>query len=199
MRYILSYLYIHLGIGFLVTLVFYCAYKYQSLKFGDPIALSNALNIKRQFFYYRIFSDYLIPTLAGVLMICVWPVVLYMIIKKSSVLDEIEELKPIEDVAFKVALADLLEKMSESQVESKEMVRDPNKGHTGVPFGHFNKYWVEFRGHLGPEDEIWSFKSEVADKWDRCEIKTGYVCVKNNESYSYILTSVIRKIKLSNF
>lgn len=126
-------------------------------------------------------------------MICVWPVAMYMIIQKSSVLDGIEELKPIEDAAFRIAMADLLEKMSVSQIESVEMIRDPLKGSPEVPFGHFNKSWVGFCGQLGPEDEIWSFKSEWADKRALCEIITGYVSVKNGKLKTYIITSRIRK------
>ena len=183
------YLYAYAVIGLLILLGFYGVHKLHALKIGYCGDLLNALNPRRQSFYYRLFNDYVIPSLAGILMFCVWPIAIYLLILQLLCKKKV---KPIKNEFFKVRKSDLLENCNILQIEYLEMVIDPLNISPQVPFGYLNKVWLEFLSKLDSKDEIWSFKSKWNVRRIHGEIKTGYVSVRYGQPNFYILTSNIR-------
>ncbi len=187
------YLYWYIGIGVAILVIGFISEEWGSRPESKFVRdIQDAMNPERTKLSYRILSNYLAPVLAAVLVIFVWPAVLYMKINdmRNKEVDEIY--KKMEAKVFKVAKADLLEQKSVAQIESAEIVVDPLAAVPPLPFGHFNKRWVDFLAQMLPGDELWSFKSRWDADWGlRPEIRIGYTLVRDGAPEAYILTARI--------
>jgi hypothetical protein len=93
-----------------------------------------------------------------------------------------------EDVPFSVAHSGLVERLSISEIEQREMVTDPLGAVPDLPFGHLHPAWKKFVEGVKPSDAIWSFSMEWKYSWGAEELRAGYVIVRNDKIGAYILT-----------
>jgi len=93
-----------------------------------------------------------------------------------------------EDLPFAVAHSDLLERLSISEIERREMVIDPLGAVPNLPFGHLHHVWTKLVEVVGPTDAVWSFSAEWKPRWGPEELRAGYVVVRGNSIGAYILT-----------
>ncbi len=87
---------------------------------------------------------------------------------------------PFTPEIFAIKQKDLVEAMSVTEVEEKEIVHDPLSAVFELPFGHLNSKWEEFKGNYKPST-LWSFKSEYED-YSGISIKEGYVKLEEDGS-----------------
>ena len=93
-----------------------------------------------------------------------------------------------ENRVFAVHPADLVAKLSQQQIEQRELVCDPLGAAPEVPFGHIYKPWQAFVCNCGIEGEIWSFSSIWLNNWGKEENFSGYVHVIEGNTGQYFLT-----------
>jgi hypothetical protein len=79
---------------------------------------------------------------------------------------------------FAVRRADLLEKLTVSQIETRERVQDPLGAVPDLPFGHLNAAWKVFLAGCQPGDKLWSFSARWPGNWRGEERREGYVRVR---------------------
>jgi hypothetical protein len=183
------YLYWYLGVGAVTLVVMYVTHKWNSRAESDGLKdILDAMNPERKKLSYRIINNCLVPVLAAVLVLFVWPIAIYMKIKDMR---EKGSGGGYEEKVFKVVKADLLAKKSIDQIESSEIVLDPLSAVPPLPFGHLNKCWVDLTSQLLPGDEFWSFKTTWDGNWGRKEIRSGYAIVREGTPEAYILTARI--------
>jgi len=115
-------------------------------------------------------SNFFLGVIVGSL---VWPFLVYTHL--NSYLNP-----PFKLEAFAIKEKDLIEAMSISEVENKEIIYDPLNAVLKVPFGHLNKKWEEFKVNNSPST-LWSFKSEYED-YSGVSIKEGYAKLDNDGS-----------------
>jgi hypothetical protein len=187
------YLYCYLGVGVVTLVVMYVAHKWSSRSESEGIKdILDATNPDRHKLSYRIINTYLVPALAAVLVLFVWPIVIYM---KINDLRNKGASGGYEEKVFKVTRGDLLDQKSIEQIESAEIVDDPLLAVPSVPFGHLNKCWEDLISQMQPVDELWSFKTTWDGNWGRKEIRSGYAIVREGIPEAYILTARIPVVK----
>lgn len=78
------YLYWYLGVGAVILVIMYAAHKWNSRSESDGLKdILDAMNPERKRLSYRIINNCLVPVLAAVLVLFVWPVAIYMKIKDT--------------------------------------------------------------------------------------------------------------------
>jgi hypothetical protein len=119
------YLYWYLGIGVVVLAVVFG--EHRLTKKDESASLSellDAVNPDHKKLSYRILHNLVVPALAAVAVVVVWPVAIYMkskeiFGKKSEPASEEEERE------FAVERSHLLERLTVPQIEAREAVTDP--------------------------------------------------------------------------
>lgn len=181
------YFYGYLGIGIAVLAVLFG--EHLLTKKDEPESLRDildAFNPDRKKLSYRILDDVVVPVLAAVAVVIVWPAAVYMKVKEifgkksESSLEDAHE--------FAVERSFLQERLTVPQIEAREVVADPLGAVSDLPFGHLNAAWKAFVERVGADDELWSFTAPWQTKWGRKEVRTGYVVVRGGAPASYFLT-----------
>ena len=93
-----------------------------------------------------------------------------------------------DEPAFKVSRADLLEKLSRAEIETRECVDDPLRAVPDQPFGHLHKNWQAFIDGLEPDSELWSFRSRWITQYRDYQMQ-GYVTRHGKKLGPYFLTA----------
>jgi hypothetical protein len=150
------YLTFYLSIGLLYSLG-YLTYNYFFEK-------DDSVNFEKKI------SNFFLGVIVGSL---VWPFLIYTHL--NSYLNP-----PFEPEAFAIKEKDLIEAMSVSEVENKEIIYDPLSAVLKVPFGHLNNKWEEFKTDNTPST-LWSFKSEYED-YSGIAVKEGYAKIEKDGS-----------------
>lgn len=181
------YLYWYLGIGVVVLAVVYGAHHLTKEKESDSLReLLEAFNPDRKKLSYRILNNFVAPVLAAILVVAVWPVAVYMKVK------ELFQKKGSngfpEEREFAVEREHLLERLTEQEIERREVVTDPLKAAPELPFGHLNAAWLEFLKGRAEGTELWSFSARWQTTWGRKELRRGYVVVQDGAPGAHFLT-----------
>lgn len=181
------YLYWYLGVGAVTLVVMLVAHKLTTKSESEGLkGILDAMNPERTKLSYRIINNLLVPVLASVLVLFVWPAALYMKIK------DMRDRGPggsFEEKVFKVNKADLLVKRTIDQIESAEVIEDPLGAVPKLPFGHLNKCWVDLLAQKEDGDEFWSFKATWDGNWGRTEIRSGYALVRDGVPQAFLMTA----------
>jgi hypothetical protein len=93
-----------------------------------------------------------------------------------------------DDAPFAVGRRDLLEQLSISEIESREVVTDPLGAVPDRPFGHLHPAWKKFVEGVRPTDTLWSFSANWKTRWGCEELRAGYVIVRDGSIGPYVLT-----------
>ena len=185
------YLYWYLGIGVVVLAVVFGAHRLTKKDESASLSeLLDAVNPDRKKLSYRILHNLVVPALAAVALVVVWPVATYMkskgIFRKKS--ESASEEEEEEEREFAVERSHLLERLTVTQIEAREAVTDPLGAVPAIPFGHLNAAWRAFISSTGADDEVWSFTAPWQTTWGRKEVRAGYVIVRNGIPASHFLT-----------
>lgn len=181
------YLYWYLGIGVAVLVVVFGAHRLTKKDEPDSLRdLLDAVNPDRKKLSYRILTNIVVPVLAAVAVVVVWPVAVYM--KVKEIFRKKSEATPDEEREFAVERSHLQERLTVPQIEAREVVTDPLGAVPGLPFGHLNAAWKTFIGAAGVDDEVWSFTAPWQTTWGRKEVRAGYVIVRDGVPAVHMLT-----------
>lgn len=181
------YLYWYLGIGVAVLAVVFGAHRLmkndESEWFRDIL---DALNPDRKKLLHRILNNLVVPVLAAVAVVVVWPAALYM--KGKEIFGTKSDFAPDEEQQFAVERGHLQERLTVAQIEAREVVADPLGAVPTLPFGHLNAAWRTFIANSDASDEVWSFTAPWQTTRGRREIRAGYVVVRGGDPAAHFLT-----------
>ncbi len=135
---------------------------------------------------YKIMNKIVVPFLGSTFLICFWPIGLYMKIREVFNSKDVLEIE--EDEEFSVKEGDLLERLSQQEIEDRELVYDPLNAVPELPFGHLNMAWCNFLNQISDGDELWSFTAKWKTEWSRGEYLSGYVIVNGGNPATHFLT-----------
>ena len=138
---------------------------------------------ERKRVWNRFANNLLAPSLAGLAMIALWPVALYI-----QVSDYLKEKRSTEmpKRGLELGLNHLLEKVTVDEVINRETVIDPLHAAPQLPFGHLNPRWEEFIAGLLPQDELWTFRAEGLNRMFEKELAQGYAVVRGKTVLKHI-------------
>lgn len=188
----MRYFYYYLAVGIVVMLVVFISHQLTRNPESDlKDDLMNSLYPERKRFWYQLLVNRLVPLMAGMLMVVVWPVAIYIKAKdifsnKTVKLPKLDEA----DKKFAVNRKDLLQQMSINEINLLEKVYDPMGAAPNVAFGHLNPAWVRFISGLQPQDEIWTFSANWTSFWGSKDVRTGYAVLRGGEVGDYFMSNV---------
>jgi hypothetical protein len=181
------YLYWYLGIGVAVLAVVFGAHRLTKKEESESLRdLLDAVNPDRKKRSYRILNNLVVPVLAAIAVVVVWPAALYM--KGKEIIGKKNESVPGEEREFAVERGHLQERLTVEQIGAREVVADPLGAVLDLPFGHLHAAWKTFLEGVGENDELWSFTAPWQTTWGGKEIRTGYVRVRGGTPANYFLT-----------
>ena len=188
----MRYFYYYLAVGIVVMLVVFISHRLTRNPESDlKDDLMNSLYPERKRFWYQFLVNRLVPLMAGMLMVVVWPVAIYIKAKdifsnKTVKIPKIDETHK----DFAVNRKDLLQKMSINEINLLEKVYDPMGAAPNVAFGHLNPAWGKFISGLQPQDEIWTFSANWTSFWGSKDVRTGYAVLRGGEVGDYFMSNV---------
>lgn len=188
MRYFSYYL----AVGIVVMLVVFISHRLTHNPESDlKDNLMNALYPERKRFWYQLLVNRLVPLMAGMLMVVVWPVAIYIKAKDIFSNKTVKIPKKDEtDKKFAVNRADLLQQMSINEINLFEKVYDPMGASPNIVFGHLNPAWVRFTNSLQSQDEIWTFSANWTSFWGSKDVRTGYAILRDGKVGDYFMSNV---------
>lgn len=189
----MTYLYVYLAIGVVTLIAVLVAHlASRTSEVIDIAELLLAVDPNSNKWWWKPLNKIVIPLLAGIFIVLVWPAALVM--KVKDILKERAGMHTTEDTEleppkkeFLVDREALIQQLSLEEVEAAETIADPLEGAPRLPFGHLNKAWNEFTSHL-EDGELWMFSAQWTSDWGRKEKQEGYVIVRGNEIGPYFLT-----------
>ena len=120
-----------------------------------------------------------------------WPValvvVLYQRYTSKHAINLAEDWKP---EVFAVTRAHLLEPLTLTDIEYREMVDDPLGAAPKKPFGHFNGKWEQFKKLIEPSDALWSFKAKWGNHDRTAILKEGYALLEGDVVKSFFIKRI---------
>ena len=151
----MTWLYIYLGIGVMIALIFYgLSLKDRPSQFVKDMrsALGYGKTLKDHL------QDILVYTLAGLTILIGWPgFLIWAFLKK---LEERRKSMKEDEPEFMCKPAYLVRKLSLIKAEQENQINDPLGLTPNLPFGHLNGAWAKFLSEFGLEDEneLWFFE-----------------------------------------
>jgi hypothetical protein len=121
------------------------------------------------------------PFLGSALIVVGWPIALFLRLRNIFS-------KKVVEKDFAVARDDLQEALAIEDIERRERVDDPMHAVPDLPFGHLHVVWKHFLEQLAPDATIWTFSSRWTTRWERKELRAGYVAVRGDTIGPYFLT-----------
>lgn len=150
-------------------------------------SVQRQLNLDNEKSFREKIEDFVIPVIAAILIIAVWPIV--PIIKLKDVFSSRSEQTIETEKEFSVEEKDLVERFSKEQIEDKEKIVDPLKAVPNLPFGHLNAVWESFLENMEEGDQIWSFSADWED-WKGKETRKGYALIRQGHAHHYMITDI---------
>jgi hypothetical protein len=190
----MTYLYGYLGIGAVLLAIIFIAHRLTKSRNEEQIAdLINAFDPRRDRWWWKPLNNVVIPMLAAVMVVVVWPIAIYWKAKEMIDIRQPEIEKPPRK--FAVAKEHLQKQWTLAEIEAAEVVLDPLGAAPRTPFGHLNPAWQTFRQSILEDDQLWSFSAPWETDWGRKEIRDGYVVVRGEAIGAHFLT---RWVSLDN-
>ena len=136
--------------------------------------------------WQRIAHKIIVPLLAGVAIICVWPIAIILLVKDLIAPRHTEQ--TAEKQEFRIQEQDLIEQLSIDELEKHERVEDPLGGAPDEPFGHLWPAWRTFVNELSADVKLWSFAATDDTSYTTVKLE-GYVHFDNGEAKSVFIAS----------
>lgn len=121
----------------------------------------------------RFRDSFLVPLFAICLAILGWPFLVYLFIKEHWYPDP-----PYVEKVFAVEREHLGKVLAVEEIEAIEQVHDPLGAVPGLPFGHLNAAWGDFKAQVTDGNSVWSFAATWQGDWGGPELRDGYVIVE---------------------
>ncbi|MDO8772730.1 MAG: hypothetical protein Q7K57_29320 [Burkholderiaceae bacterium] len=183
----------YMGIGLIVLVSLSAHGKWKGRNDGpDPFARRQTTS-----WQMRVANIYLVPLAIVLLFIPAWPWILsvefnfprrrFKFWSDKAAADGARHW-PDPEPEFEVSEADLLEKLSQADIEDNERVDDPLHAVPDQPFGHLYKVWQAFIDGLEPGCELWSFQGRWKTAYRDNQMQ-GYVARRGEKIGPYFLTS----------
>lgn len=180
------YLYWYLASGVVFLALVYVANRLTKEKASNSSReLLEAVNPNRKKHSYRILDNVVAPILIAILVLAVWPLVVYINVKETR--QTTGGTGIAKEREFAVECQHLQERLTVQEVERREVVTDPLKAVSELPFGHLNTAWKEFLNGYAEATELWSFTARWQTTWGQKELRSGYVIVENGVPGAYFL------------
>jgi hypothetical protein len=194
------YLYGYLAIGVVVLALVFGAHWLTKKDESEALnELLTALHPERATLSYRILDKWVVPVLAAIAIVIVWPVAAYL--KGKDVLEKrrraasasVEGDIPLGcafgvERKFEVERSHLQERLTVAQIEARERVTDPLGAVPDLPFGHLHAAWKDFISQSSADDEIWSFTRPWETQWGHKEVRAGYTLIRDGAPVAYLWT-----------
>ncbi len=119
----------------------------------------DAIDSKRKQWRYRFFEDVFVPVLGFTLVWLFWPLVIVIKIKEAIEKRMPSAKQKLGIPKFVLNEDELIEQVTISEVEAKNMIEDPLEAVPKVPFGHLHPKWMTFKYSIQPDETLWSFES----------------------------------------
>jgi hypothetical protein len=185
------YLYAYLSTGMVVWLALLLENRLSgSARLSGSSVILDALHPERKTRRYRILSRLVAPVLSAIGVVLLWPFGLAM--KLQDMAAQRARIKREEADTFKLKAADLVERISLTDIAQRELVHDPLGAAPQVPFGHAHAAWQKFIDGLLPGDEIWLFSAQRTLSWGPLEHRRGYAIKRNGRVGAYFMTHIKR-------
>ena len=144
------------------------------------------LRLQKAGTWRRIAHKVIVPVLARIAVICVWPVAIVFLVQ--SVIEQRRLSKLAEDKKFRIREQDLSEQLSIDEIEKRERVDDPLGGAPNEPFGHRWSAWRTFADELQADASLWSFAATDDSDYETIRLE-GYVHFDDGSAKSMFVTS----------
>jgi hypothetical protein len=180
------YLIGYLGIGVVVLIAVFVQHRLSSdsdLLFSKKSILEANPGKNKVWLIFA--STVLVPVLAVVGIVALWPLLIAMFVQDRRLLQERRKFENYPD--FGVQHKDLLTRHELAEIEAKERVMDPMHAVPEIPFGHLNPAWNSFLKTMADGDMLWSFRSHWVNRWKDTELHVGYVRVHGQEIKGHFL------------
>ena len=169
----MSYVLLYLAAGVLTLVVTLVQSRVVKKKHGQSCHDAvYELTREKASIWKRFAHEILVPALAGLLVICFWPIAIFWLIQQA--IEQRREKIRKEGRKFRVTKEDLIEKLSIEEIERCERVDDPLGGVPDKPFGHLWPAWRSFADKLNPDDTVWSFAATDNSSYEPVRLE-GYV------------------------
>jgi len=173
----MTYLLAYLGIGLVILVIVLVAKWIGDRRETIDDAYLRDLRERRQPSWKEwLIDDVIGSTIAGVLVIVAWPLVVVLWVKEKWFSGRASA---SERPVFEVRQEHLLERRSIEEIERLERVDDPLDAVPDLPFGHLHFAWLQFREKLEPGDEVWSFTAPWSE-WGWCYTRSGYAILRKD-------------------
>jgi hypothetical protein len=183
------YLVLYLAIG-VITLALTLLQSYlEKKKYGPSLSdTMDELRLQNAGAWQRIGHKIIVPVLAGIAVICVWPVAIVLLVK--DLIKPRRSVEVAEKQEFRVREEDLIEQLSIDEIENRERIQDPLGGAPDEPFGHLWPAWQAFVNELSADASLWSFAATDDSDYEAIRLQ-GYVHFDNHRAESVFITSRI--------
>jgi hypothetical protein len=181
------YLIGYLGIGVVVLIAVFVQHRLSSdsdLLFSKKSILESNPSKNKVWLIFA--STVLVPVLAVLGIVGLWPFLIAMFVQDRRLLQERRNFENYPD--FGVQRKDLISKLKQAEIETNERVVDPMHAVPEVPFGHLNPAWTAFVQTMTDGDVLWSFRSHWVNRWKDTELHVGYVWVNGQDIKGHFLT-----------
>lgn len=180
-----DWLAIYLAIGCVSTVVLLFIHRYETSGNSDFVkTMLDSLNPERKSISYRL-REALAILIAAILIVIAWPIALA--IQVNDTFRSSRRSSADKPVIFAVEAKHLKKRMSLSEVEAFETIREPMGAAPILPFGHLHSVWLEFKEKLDQLDEIWAFECVWIGPYGAKWRKVGYCSVNNSVPGHYFL------------
>jgi len=183
----MKYLIFYLAAGVVAIVFTLVQSRIDAKKYGPSIRDSLAeLRLQDATTRQRFVHKVVVPMVAGILVICGWPVAIYMLIKQGFANRAREETEPKREFAIKEQ--DLVEELTIEQIEHREIVNDPLGAVPDKPFGHLWPTWKSFADKLNADDPVWLFAATDDSSYAPVRLE-GYVAFNGNGTQSVFIAA----------
>ncbi len=181
------YLYWYLGIGAVFLAVIFISHQLTKSPADDRLSeLLQAADPKRDRWWWKPLNNVVVPMLAAVMVLTVWPIAIYWKAKEMVDARRIKNEEPHKE--FAVSNDHLQKQWTAAEIESAETVVDPLDAAPRIPFGHLNPAWETFKQSIQDGDQLWAFSAPWTSEWGRKEVRDGYVILRGETIGPHFLT-----------
>lgn len=181
------YLYWYLGIGAAFFAVIFISHQLTKSPADDSLSdLLQAADPRRDRWWWKPLNNLVVPILAAVMVLTVWPIAIYWKAKEMIDARRIKNEEPHK--AFAVTEGHLQKQWTTAEIEASETVVDPLDAAPRIPFGHLKPAWETFKQSIQDGDQLWAFSAPWTSEWGRKEVRDGYVIQRGETIGPHFLT-----------
>lgn len=136
----------------------------------------------------KLVESVLLPASIGLTALIIWPLALFLSVQEVRAQRQKRELDALlnldRDPELVITKQDLVRQMSQTEIETHELVDDPLMGAPKLPFGHMNGLWRDFVSTASPQSTFWAYDARRETPWETIELARGYVAVDHDSTIS---------------